>query len=149
MSVDAPESVTSIDIGLNFEEAQKESGFQPIPEDDYKAQVIEGVIVRTGPLSKTPGRPMVKWTLEVIEHPDYKGRKLFYNTLLPMIDQSTGELIKTGLGFLVSFCEATGIHWDGGRFDTSAYLGSQIVIRVGLRDYEGTPQNDISKVLPA
>lgn len=138
-----------IEIGVDFEEAERESRPQPLPEGTYEFQIESGEIVETGPESKTPGRPMIRWRLRVInaEEPSYNNRSLFYNTPLPWTNPQ-GEFDKSGLGLLVNLYKAVGLKWEGGAVNTDELVGQTGVMLVTQREVNGEIRNEIKKLFP-
>ena len=132
-----------IDVGIDFSAAEEASKIQPLPEDDYTLQ-IEKVEERE---AKTSGRPMLNWTLSVVnaEDPKHNGRKIFYNTMLPYRDDS-GELITKGVGFLVDFVKASGQTWEGTSLDPESLVGNTLGATIGIKEYQGKLNNEIKKV---
>jgi hypothetical protein len=62
---------------LNIDVSGATSRFSPIPEGEYRVKVVSADLVE----SKSSGRPMVKFTYEVVGG-EYAGRKLFDNAVI-------------------------------------------------------------------
>lgn len=128
-----------VEVGLDFESAEKISG--PIPEGDYDVQVTSVTLGETGPNSKVPGSPMLKWEFEVINssNVNLNGRKLFLNMPIPRGDGK-------GLNFLVATCKALGRPWSGQGLNTDDYLGRTCKAKVTIEEYNGAFNNKVGKV---
>src|SRR3990167_6368876 len=124
-----------IEIGLNFLVAEKEAeeGLKPVPPADYSF-LVEGVEIKaSGEMSKTPGRPYLNWTLSIINHPEYSGKKLFYSSPLPWQNPLSGKLETSGINFLVDMCKSLGQPWSGERIQTEMYIGRTGTARVSQK----------------
>ena len=141
-----------IDMAVDFDDIKDlDKGPPPLDSGTYQIQVASIEQKVTGPSSKTPGRPMLLWWIEVIDHPEHRGRRLPYNTVLPWINPSAppGEERDTsGCGLLVALCKNVGMPWTGGQLVTEDYIGrtgsvlvGQGVIGAGPR--KGEPTNSI------
>lgn len=110
------------------EEVEKMDDFELLDSGTYEFQVRGIDSTQTGEASKTPGRPMLKWELEIVNHPEYQGRRVFYNTVLPWVNQ--GQLDTSGCGLLVAVTKGVGKPWTGAAINTDEYLGltGQVVI---------------------
>lgn len=128
------------EIGLNFADAEKETGRKPIPDSDYSLQVSESSIGETGPSSKTPGSPMLKVVFDITESSEYNGRKLFYNVMLPTPDN------KSSLFRIVELYKSLGLTWTGTGINTDDLLGRTCKARVGIKEYKGELSNEIKKL---
>jgi len=117
-----------------MEEVEKLS--EILPDGVYEVEVFSG----QDKLSKKQETYMA-WMLKVInnEDPDKNGTTLFHNTPL------SGK----GRIFLQQFYAGCGVAWEGDSVDLPEdLLGRTCMISVGNREYEGTKQNDIKKILP-
>ena len=137
-----------IEVGVDFNAAEEATKIQPLPEGDYEFQIESAEIVQCGENSKTPGRPMVKWTLRTInaDDPQHNNRPLFYNTPLPWTNPQTGEFDDSALGFLVALTKAVGRPWNGTSLNTDEYIGLTGLMRVGVREYNGELRNEVKKL---
>lgn len=129
-----------IEIGVDFAQAEKEvaEARQPAPEGDYTVQV-EQITPGTG---KESGRPKLNWQLTIVGHPEWSGKKVFYNTSLPWMKD--GRLETSGINFLVDLCKALGQPWTGGKLMTESYIGRTCKARLAVRqDQNGNPQNEV------
>lgn len=115
------------DMGLDFAAAEKavEESRKPVPVGDYTIQVGQEPEARTG---KT-GRPGLNWTLSIVGHPEFSGKKLFYYTPMPWTD-SAGVFVTSGINFLTDFCKALGTPWTGGKLNTTQMLGKTAKCRI-------------------
>ena len=74
-----------IEINMNDKEVKEAAGggdFEPLPDGQYEVSCQATELTVTGPDSKTPGTPMIKWTFDVINNPDYAGRRLWSYTVI-------------------------------------------------------------------
>ena len=126
-----------IDLNVDYSQALKDSAIDPLPVGNYEVQV-DGFDMK----ATAAGRPMIAWTLSVINNPKYNNRKLFYNCPLPQ-GSETG-----GIGFLVALCEAVGKPWSGAGIDPAEYVGLRCIASVKQREYEGVVRADIKKLIP-
>ena len=113
----------TIDLGVDFGLVKDLDKFPllPVGSQPFFVQKIEDT--KTGPTSKTPGRPMLKWTL-VFTAPDTgQSVPMTYNTVLPWIPPGTTELDMSAVGQLVAICKAVGRPWAGQKLDTDSYVG--------------------------
>jgi len=114
-----------IELGLDFSGAQTEAELArtPAPAGLYT------LIVREIKLEESKaGRPRLTWLFEIIEHPEYSGKKMRHFTPLPV----AGDL--SGVGFLTDTVTALGRPWVGVSFDTDDYLGSTCLANVTVDD---------------
>lgn len=107
----------TVDLGVDFEDVKDSDQIQPMPAGVYEFQV-ESVEPKTA----STGRPMLKWTLSIINNEEFKGRKLFNNTVLPWTNPQTGEKDINVFG-LVAQCKAVGVPWTGMSLNTEDYVG--------------------------
>ena len=140
-----------IDLGIDFETAEKEvaESRKPVAIGDYSIQVTDIKPGVGGESSKNPGRPLLNWELSIIGHPDYTGKKLFYNTSLPWADPSNGNrLLTSGLNFLTDLTKALGHPWAGRAIQTEQYIGLTCHVTVGhtINKKTGEPQAVVDKV---
>lgn len=133
----------TIDLGVDFSSVKDMDKFPVLPAGSAQFYVEQIETVKTGPNSKTPGRPMLNWTL-VFAHPD-TGQKcpLTWRTVLPWIPPGTQEIDVSGCGNLVAVCKATGKPWAGSQINTDEYLnvsGSANVVlkRRQIKQPDGT-----------
>lgn len=126
-----------IDLNVDYSQAQKDSAVIPLPVGNYEVQ-IDGFDMK----STATGRPMIAWTLSVINNPLHNNRKLFYNCPLPYGAETSG------IGFLVALCEAVNKPWSGGGIDPAEYIGLRCLALTKQREYDGVIRTDIKKLLP-
>ena len=139
-----------IEIGIDFNEAEKESAIKPLPDGYYEMQVAAVEPKECGPNSKKPGRPMLSYRFEVVGNEEiaYNGRSVFYNVMIPWTDDS-GEFDKSGISFLVGLCAAIGQPWEGSSFDPLEHIGATCNALIGSREYNGNVNNEIKKLVPS
>ena len=135
----------SIDLGISFEDAEKEASFL-IPDDDYQVTVrgFEDTTVQD------TGRPMYRWNLEVTDptKPEANGKFLAYFTPLPW-QAPTGFETK-GIGLLQNLAKATGRPWEGSNFDPTEYVNASCYAKVGQRTLDnGATVNNIKRLFAA
>jgi len=122
--------MSPVDLGISYDEAEKESGFEPLPVRDYEFQVAE---VGDDPTNK--GRPMFTWRLEVINDVEFHGRSFLYSTPLPWNNPDTQEWDTGGIGLLYALCEGVGRPWEGKQFDEKGMIGMRGKLRNKHRGY--------------
>ena len=101
------------DLGVTADEAQKDGNFEPLPmgqEYEFRVKSWENK-------PSQAGRDMHNFQLEIVNHPDFAGRIIFYRCPMPFVDPVTGERKTSGIGFLQRLCEAVGMPWDGTSYD--------------------------------
>ena len=108
---------------INVKLDSVESGFEPMPPDNYKFRGERFVDGKTNDCKKK----MIKSVLVVTEG-DYEGRKLWPNFV------QDSEC----LWFLKRYLEACGFDWDEDGFDTEDVPGSECIAKVE----DGEPYND-------
>jgi len=119
-------------------------GFEALPAGTYNMTVEEWEMTETGPKSKTPGAPMVKWTFAV-DGGEFEGRKIFSNNTFS----------KGALPFFKELLVATGRFKSeqlNGEIDVeeacNEILDAHIRVTVKVRDYEGDDTNQIKRIRP-
>jgi len=127
--------MSPVDLGISYDEAEKESGFEPLPVKDYDFQITEA-----NPDETSKGRPMLVWRLEVINDPELHGRSWLYNTPLPWTDPETQQFTSKGIGLLYALCEGVGRPWEGSNLDENSMIGLQGKLRNSHRGYCSTCQ---------
>lgn len=143
-----------VDLGVDFDEVKDMDQFEVLDSGTYEFQVRNVDVTQTGETSKTPGRPMLKWELEIIGHPTANGRRLFYNTVLPWVNPAKpGERDTSGCGLLVAIAKGVGKPWTGGQINTDEYLGLTGFVEVGQGTIKGGPRkgeptNTVKIVVP-
>lgn len=100
-----------LDLGFTYEEAKKETNFEPIEEGTYEVQV-QSIEQRVGTES---GRPYLNVMLSIINHPRHTNRKLFYTVPLDGSPLSKRKL--------VSLVSGVGATWTGTSFDEQSIVG--------------------------
>jgi hypothetical protein len=102
--------------------------------DESKLYVcrIAGVeIKKTGPMSKTPGEPMIAVQLEVRQPQEWEGKIMFDNLLLPLaptpLDSTAERRKKLERGVrLRQFMEAAELKWSPSGFSTEDWVGAEV-----------------------
>lgn len=126
----------TIDLGIDFEQAEKESRPPLIPDGKYEFLVQDIQEVTT-----QAGRPSLRWWLQIINRPDVVNRRLPYNTPLPWIDPSSKERDASGLGLLVGVIDAIGARWSGTTLpDKETFFGRTGVMTVSQRPNRNDPE---------
>lgn len=152
---------TTIDLGVNFEDVKDMDKFPVLPVGTYPFTVTKIDSKQTGAGSKTPGRPMLMWTLN-FNHPE-TGQKvpLTYHTVLPWLPPGQSELDVSGVGMLVSMCKGLGLPWAGTTIDPQAYLGRSGTAAISQKkrqmkdpasgawvdDPNGAPVNNVDNII--
>jgi len=127
---------------VNFTDVESTT-FEAIPKGTYKAKITDGEIRESGPNAKNPGAQYINWEF-TIQEGEYTSRKQWLNT----------SLLPQALFSLKGLLEATGRftqdQLDGDLdFEIEDVLGSDVVIVVNTREYEGEMRNDVKRVKPA
>ena len=110
-----------IDMNVPADVVSKLDTFELLESGTYEFQIRNIEQKQTGQESNSPGRPMLTWELEIIGHPQYQGRRVFYNTVLPWVNQ--GQLDTSGCGLLVAITKGVRKPWTGSAINTEDYLG--------------------------
>lgn len=144
-----------INLGVDYEDAKDLDEF-PVAEAGTFPFVIKNADVTK---AKSTGRDMIVWTL-TIQNEKGQDVNLFPNTVLPMEDPATGEMIVKGLFVLVSLCKSVGKPWTGAEINTDDYIGLGGMVEVSLGrkqkqdetgnyvdDPTGRPVNNIEKFI--
>lgn len=115
-------------LGVDFSDVQDTDKFEPMPVATYSFQILDAISGETG-----DGRPIIKWTIGIIESEEYNNRQLFYNTPLPW--EKNGQQDISGVGFLVNITKGVGKPWDGKQLVTEDYIGStgQVEVKQKLK----------------
>ena len=122
-----------IDLGIGYDDAKKESGFEPLPAGTYAFMVESIEEGHTGELSKTPNRPKWTWRLKVVGG-EHDGRTLLYTTVFPWSNPMTGQRDVSGLGLLVAIAAGIGAMWEGTILpDKETFYGRSGFMRVGTK----------------
>lgn len=100
------------------------SGFEPLPENSYDFQIIDG----KEKLTKN-GDQMVNVTLEVVDSLEFNGRKVWHNIVfLPKEHKASG--------IAIHFLKTIGEPWEGKfEVDTDRWIGRRIRAKVGIESY--------------
>ena len=116
-----------IDVGMDYETAVKATGRLILPVGRYELQVSE---IR--PSNTQEGRPQWGWEFNILNsdtHPEFIGRKIFINSVLPWLDPSTGKIDTSGLFVLIGngkndagILGGIGKRWQGNSFDDTPQL---------------------------
>lgn len=112
--------------------------YEPIPAGWYDCVLSEWEYVEE---SESSGEPYIKWTFAVDEG-EHEGAKLFRNSSCQV----------KALPYLKRILLALGADPDevSGEFDTDEIIpdlvGNPCRIKVGIRDYEGSPTNEVQRV---
>lgn len=63
----------------NFEDEQEKARPKPVPDGEYKLEIIDYNLKKTGPKSKNPGSPMVRFKTHIVDdsNPEYNGKTVF------------------------------------------------------------------------
>ncbi|MCZ7405408.1 MAG: DUF669 domain-containing protein [Candidatus Methanoperedens sp.] len=120
-----------IDLGLEYDAAEKESKMEPVIPGTY-----EFMVDRIDEGNTKDGRPQWTWWLKIVNNPTYPNRVLPYNTVFPWIDPATGQRDTKGIGLLVAVGDGIGSKWVGTILpDKETFYGKGGFVRVGLRQY--------------
>ncbi len=127
---------------INFEGV--ESGFDALPSNKYHVVVSEADLREAGEDAKHPGSEYYNWTFTILSG-KFEGRKLFTNT----------SLLENALFALKGLCEASQ-QWtaeelasDEFDFDPDRVVGTEMVLTVSQKPYQGEMQNQVKKFRPA
>ncbi len=122
-----------VDLGVSYEDVKHMDEFPVVPNASYPFVVKKCDQVKTGPNSKTPGRPMFKWHLEITDPDTQRPVILWYNSVLAWIPPGESEIEVNGLGNLVAICKATGLPWTGGIINSDDYMGRGGTVKVSQK----------------
>lgn len=119
--------------------------FPTVPAGSYRARIIKVEETTTGPNSKTPGAPMLKFTTKLVDEAA-QGQHLFMNILLPTehMEEDAKQMSMNRVKRLAIACALQ----VGDGFDTADFMGTEFKAVVGLKDKDGVKSNDIKDQLP-
>jgi len=126
----------------------EDRSFEAIPAGKYVVKITgwEQRETKDKPENKLPaGTPMVNWEFTILRHVDgddkYKNRKVWTNTI---IDPKTLFNLKN----LLKACGWTAEQMDGDLdFDPDTIVGSEIILVVAVRQYNGDDTNDVKRFI--
>jgi len=128
-----------IEVNMNdkeIKEAAAGGDFEPLPDGQYEVS-CQATEVTT---SKSSGSPMIKWTFDVINNPDYVGRRLWSYTV---INEDTSKNFS-----LANHLEALGLSvGKDGSFETDDALGRNCIAVVTQQQYQDKITNSIKKLV--
>ena len=139
--------MAKIELSTNLDKVEV-TEFEPIPEGEYRVECSKEPEVKEGKKA-----PYVSWQFEIVNHPEYEGRRLTHNTSLSekAVELGTIEGIKAVL-------EALDIPWEttpngGTSFDTAMAPGQEAIVEVSQRvveddDGEENVYNDVDAIYP-
>lgn len=134
----------TVDLGLNFADAEEKGKIKPMTEGDYQAQIVEVVDTDKdgNPLvtssAKNPGLPMLKAKLTIVNDPEFTNRSLYQYFVICQEDWA--------LRNITDIFKAAGVTWEGTSPDFSQLVGKTVNIRIGIGEYNGEPTNEIKKI---
>ena len=105
------------------------SGFEPIPDGQYPARIVDCAIDKT-----KKGDDMLVFTFEVTEG-DFAGRKLWDRAVLT----------ENALWKVKQYAELIGLE-SGDEIDTQDFIGIECLVEVATEEYNGEPRNQIKNV---
>ena len=124
----------------DFAPATEAKSFPLLPDGSYELQ-----ITNTEERKTSKGDPMVNVECEVINNPDYNGRRIFHNVSFLPKD-------KPGSGMSTHFLKSIGRPFEGTLdVDCSTWIGEKFRAKIGSREYtkkDGTKAtvNDVQGV---
>lgn len=143
----------TINLGVDYDDIKALDEWIVVPGGTYQFTVRDISEKKT-----KAGRPMLVWRLEIMDPATQRPVSIFYNTVLPWMEN--GEMNVKGCGMLVSASKATGLPWTGQTLDTEAYVGrmGSAVIKVSraqkdnglgvyVDDPEGRERNEVEKFI--
>jgi len=104
---------------------------QPVPAGNYVCKVVEGE-VKEGQKGK-----YIKWTLEISEG-EHMGQQLWNNT----------SLVPEAQFSLKRFLQACNFEWGKASFDTADVAGSEVIVKVVMKEYQGEPKSEVKGFIP-
>ena len=115
----------TIDLGVSYDDIKALDEFVVVPNGTYPFTVKALTEKKSA-----AGRPMINWQLEVIDPATTRPVSVFYNTVLPWMEN--GEMNVKGCGMLVSVSKAVGLPWTGQSLNTEDYIGrsGQVVLKI-------------------
>ena len=115
-------------VNVNLDDVKE---LQPVPAGNYVCKVIAGE-VKEGPKGK-----YIAWTLEICEG-EFAGQQLWHNT----------SLVPNAQFGLKRFLQACRFEWGKSSFNTEDVFGSEVIVKVVVKDYEGAPKNKVKGFIP-
>ena len=131
-------------VKINLKDV-KSDNYEALPAGNYEAKVVAGEMRETSGNGKLPaGTPMINWEFVIQDDPKFAGRKIWTNTV---IHESTMFTLKQLL-------QATGEFNDDQlagelEFDIEDVVGTDVVLVVTQREYNGNIVNDIKRIKAA
>ena len=113
-------------------------GYECLPAGEYKVQIIDSDVV----VPKNGKGRMLKLLYEVIGDPQYDGRKTPDNII---IEHESVDAERIGKQKLNTICALTGVK---SLKDSVQLHGKTLSILLTVKEYQGTPQNNVKKYLP-
>lgn len=101
-----------------------QKSFEPLPDGTYTLK-----ITKTEETESKKGNLMAKVECEVINNPDYNGRKIFHNvTFLAPTEK--------GAGMAIHFLKTISQQWEGKiQIDIPSWVGAQFIAKLGQASY--------------
>ena len=134
----------TINLGVSYEDIKDLDKFPVLPAGSHPFTIRSVSLIKTGPSSKTPGRPMLKAMLEFVDPATGSPFQMSYNAILPWVPPGETELDISGIGNFSGLLKVAGITWEGEDFElnTDEFVGvagvAKIVQRPGrTRDESG------------
>lgn len=132
--------------------AGADSDFEALPSGKYLVKVTDGEIKESGPNAKHPGSEYINWEFTV-QDGDYEDRKLWSNTVVShgSCDCDNEDQFNKALSNIAQLLKVAGIDTGDGDFelDIDDVIGSDLVVVVTQREYDGEMRNDIKRYRPA
>jgi len=129
-------------MSFNHDYAPESEGkvYPLLPDGSYELQITD-----TEERKTSKGDPMVNVECEVINNPEYNGKRIYYNvSFLPKN--------KPGSGMSTHFVKCINQPWEGSvEVDCQAWIGEKFKAKIGSREYikkDGTKAivNDVQGV---
>jgi hypothetical protein len=124
-----------------FKDAPEAAGGGRVPPGTYVAEVESAELTE----AKSSGKPMIKWTMVVIEG-DYKDSHIFMNSMIPVPGDQKETALRS-LGFLKKNLKTAGVDIDAANFNLGVFLTSQlstlqgVVMEVAVQAQKDDPSN--------
>ena len=118
--------MAKVELGMDFNSAQGavDEERKQVPTGTYRGRCFKCELTQTGPKSKSPGRPMLVFHMELVNAGEFDGKEFRYWAVLPHGDT------QTGLGNLIAATNALGKPWEGSSIDTDDYLSKEAEINL-------------------
>lgn len=117
-------------IRLDFTNVEGQKAYDPLPAGRYTLEVEDFKMGKASENAKNPGANTISWTLTVVDHEEFDGRKVWENM----------TLVPASLWRLKAFLECAGFEVDGElEFNPEEVIGSTVDAKVAIQKGRKNP----------